>query len=226
MHLSRPNNNDRNTKGGRGRPAARDGKRTYDRRSGTGRGKEMKKGGGGAHNWGSDKNEARKAEGHIDEKVVDKVDGPVTEETENKAPAVVVVEEEEDKTISLKDYLNTKKTTDSPFFAPKEEKALDSNEFSGATAHVAVEEDFLVMGSAKALRKKGGEKKKSTLIDLGFRTAKPNEDRRSNDGDRNGGRGDRRGGRGRGGGRGGRGGKQGGKSGSSFELSSKAFPSL
>ena len=42
-------NNDRNTKGGRGpRPPARDGKRQYDRRSGTGRGKEIKKGGGGA----------------------------------------------------------------------------------------------------------------------------------------------------------------------------------
>ena len=215
MHLSR-NNNDRNTKGGRGRPAARDGKRTYDRRSGTGRGKEMKKGGGGAHNWGSDKNEARKAEGHIDEKAVDKVDEPVAEEVENKVPPVV--EEEEDKTISLEDYLKTKKVTDSPFFAPKEEKTID-NEFSTATAHVAVKEDFLVMGSGKSLRKKGGEKKKATQIDVGFRVASGNEDRRR-DNDRRGGRGDRRGGRG--GGRGNRG----GKSGNNFELSSKAFPSL
>ena len=40
---SKPKNNDRNTKHGRGGRVARDGKRAYDRRSGTGRGKEIKK---------------------------------------------------------------------------------------------------------------------------------------------------------------------------------------
>mmetsp|Transcript_11746 Transcript_11746/g.17244 ORF Transcript_11746/g.17244 Transcript_11746/m.17244 type:complete len:129 (-) Transcript_11746:623-1009(-) len=60
----KPPHGDRNTKGGRGsRPPARDGKRQYDRRSGTGRGKEIKKGGGGARNWGSDKNDAKKSRG-------------------------------------------------------------------------------------------------------------------------------------------------------------------
>jgi len=56
-----------NNKGSRVRPAARDGKRTFDRRSGTGRGKEIKKGGGGARNWGSDKVDARSGEGALDE---------------------------------------------------------------------------------------------------------------------------------------------------------------
>lgn len=214
----RPNNNDRNTKSGRGRPTVRDGKRAYDRRSGTGRGKEMKKGGGGAHNWGSDKNDARKAEGHIDEneKPEEKTEEPSNEEVEKKEP--IVVEEEEDKTISLEDYLKNKKAvSDSGIFGPKKEKAMDSD-FSGAVAHEIVEETFLVMGSGKTLRKKGGEKKKSTQVDLGFRVAKGNDDRRRDNGDRRGGRGDRRGGRG---GRGKR-----GESGKAFELSSKAFPSL
>jgi hypothetical protein len=41
--------------------------RTYDRHSGTGRGKEIEKGGGGGHNWGSDKIEARTNEEPVDE---------------------------------------------------------------------------------------------------------------------------------------------------------------
>ena len=178
----------------------------------------MKKGGGGAHNWGSDKNDARKAEGHIDdnEKVEEKAEDPSNEECEKKEP--VIVEEEEDKTISLEDYLKNKKAvSDSGIFGPKEEKTLDS-EFSGAVAHVSVKEHFLVMGSGKTLRKKGSEKKKSTQVDVGFRVGRENDVRRRDDGDRRGGRGDRRGGRG---GRGKR-----GKSGKQFELNSKAFPSL
>ncbi len=40
-------------------------------RSGTVRGKEIKKGGGGRGNWGSDKQDAKKAEGHVNEEDLD-----------------------------------------------------------------------------------------------------------------------------------------------------------
>ena len=140
---SRPNNTDRNTKGGRGPRVARDGKRTYDRRSGTGRGKEIKKGGGGGRNWGSDKVEARKSEGPVDESAP-VVPSEEAEATENEPvveePAVV---EEEDKTMTMEEYLASKagKVAGEGLFGAKKEKTIVDNEFSGKEAHVVVEED-------------------------------------------------------------------------------------
>jgi len=211
---NKPKNNGRNTKDGpRGRPPARDGKRTYDRRSGTGRGKEIKKGGGGARNWGSDKNEAKKMEGSINEEEV--VAPVVTEGAE--APVEVTVEEVEppvvDNTISYADYMASK--------GDKEQVSLreTTNEFAGVTAAAKVEEkSFMSMGVAKKKKeKKQIEAKK--IIDVGFRSRKINTegegrgDRGEGRGDRGEGRGgdrrDSRGGRGdrRDGGRGGRGGR-------------------
>merc|ERR1712071_705902 len=111
----RQKHDDRNTKSGRGRPPARDGKRTYDRRSGTGRGREIKKGGGGGRNWGSDKNVTKKNEGSV------KKDSPVNPESppeegddpkaaeEDVAATNEVVEDkkeepEEDNTMSYEEY--------------------------------------------------------------------------------------------------------------------------
>jgi plasminogen activator inhibitor 1 RNA-binding protein len=228
---------DRNTKGGRGPRTARDGKRTYDRRSGTGRGKEIKKGGGGSRNWGSDKAEAKKAEGRVEgnnnrSKKSSKGENEVTtgDDSEGQtAPPVVVEEEEEEPTISLDEYFATKKEV--TLFGPKAVKVVE-NEFEGKSAHKAVEGDFLVMGSGKTLRKKSA-KKDTEKIDINFRFKKEGggdgrsgregrgDDRRGGDrrggGRRSGGRGggDRRGGRGRGRG-----------SGSGFALDSNAFPSL
>jgi len=210
----RRNNNDRNTKGGRGPRTARDGKRTYDRRSGTGRGKEIKKGGGGSRNWGSDKNDAKKAEGDVaavlaDEKnstdnVADK-----TEDIKATEEEVAIVEEkeeeEEEPTMSLEEYLESKKPAGESIFGVKKEKTASDigNEFEGKEAHVAIEEDFVVMGTGKSLRKKTG-KKEVQKLDLEFRVASSNGsgDRRPRDG---GGRGDRDGG-----GRGNRGDRDGG----------------
>merc|ERR1712238_550710 len=114
-------------KAGRPRPPARDGKRTFDRRSGTGRGKEIKKGGGGARNWGSDKNEARKAEGTIDE--VGEV--PKTEEPEKtdavtalEDPIVEKNEEEIDNTMTLEEYLKAKASSESALFKKKKEEKI------------------------------------------------------------------------------------------------------
>jgi len=204
----RQKHDDRNTKSGRGRPPARDGKRTYDRRSGTGRGKEIKKGGGGGRNWGSDKNDARRNQGVVDEKALDKkeADGVETP-TEGEEPKVeeekveVKEEEPEDNTISYEDYLKTKESSASGILAPVEKKDF-VNEFEGKSTH-SVKKDltFLVMGGGKQLRKKGVKKEDKKTLTAGFRVADPNK---RGGREERGGR-DRKGGRDRRGGRGGRG---------------------
>lgn len=226
-----------NTKSGKGPRPARDGKRTHDRKSGTGRGKEVKKGGGGAHNWGNDKNLARRNEGAIVEGEEDLAEDAIPEEREH---TTVKVEEEppEDKTISYDEYLKTKARPDNANFAPVKEREV-TNEFANVKAAVAVEEDFFVKDGAKGQKKKGVKTvDEKQTIEVGFRVADPNTDRRSNnrrDGDRRNsggrGRGGRSsGGRGRGGGGRGRGsgrGRGGGRGDSGLNVNdSGAFPSL
>lgn len=208
-------NDDRNTKTGRGGRHARDGKRAYDRRSGTGRGREMKKGGGGAHNWGSDKNDARAAEheataSSTEEKAPTaegETDGAVEETKENgegkaesnkKEDAAVV--EEEDNTISYEEYIAAKKSEvpESEFFKPLVTKQLDDvDDFAGKALVRSKDENFLVMGGGKAPKKKGKPKAEKQTIVAGFRTGGRGGGERSDR--RGGGRGggDRRGGRGR-----------------------------
>lgn len=209
---SKPKNNDRNTKSGRGRggpPPARDGKRTYDRRSGTGRGKEIKKGGGGARNWGNDKDEAKKAEGRINENAEV---APATDGNESPdVPAEEIEPEKEDNTISYADYIAAK--------GKKEEVALRDvqNDFAGiAVSEKKVEESFVELGGGK---KKKDKKKKETekkIIEVGFRAPKVIRDddrgeRRDGGRGRGAGRGERRDGRGRGAGRGGKSGRGAGR---------------
>jgi len=221
----RPNQHDRNTKFGRGgRAPARDGKRAYDRRSGTGRGKEGKKGGGGAHNWGSDKNEARQAEGHVEEGAVGEAP-PKEDETENnEAPAPaeeaeVVPEPEpepEEITISYEEYMATKDNLDNDAFAPVKEREVD-DEFAGKkVAAVVIDESFLVMGGGKQKKKKNKNNNQKRNITPDFRVKSSTDgggDERQRDGGRGRGRGGGRGGRdgGRGGRDGGRGGRDGGR---------------
>lgn len=242
----RPNNNDRNTKGGRGPRNARDGKRTYDRRSGTGRGKEIKKGGGGGRNWGSDKNEARKNEGPVDDNgPAPEEDARATAEEGAAAPAAAVEPEPEpepeDTTMTMEEYLAAKssKAAGDDLFGSKNEREVDASDFAGKEAHKAVEGDFLVMGGGKSLRKKSG-KKEVTKLDVNFKFTSANDSRPRREGDgerRGGGRGgrggrgrgsERRGGRGRGGGRGGgrRSGSGGGRGGGLKVDDVNAFPSL
>ncbi|OEU22522.1 hypothetical protein FRACYDRAFT_267303 [Fragilariopsis cylindrus CCMP1102] len=221
------NTHDRNTKHGRGgRPPPRDGKREFDRRSGTGRGKEIKKGGGGARNWGSDKNEAKKMEGRINENevVATKKEGGDEESKPTDSPKEAEPEKVVDNTISYSDYVASK--------GKKEEVAQREieNAFKGVTVAVSVEESFMVMGGAKQKKikkKKDAEKK---TIDVGFRVTSSNTEESSRGGDRGrdesrgGGRGGRgRGGRGRGEGRG-RGGR-GGRGSSKGPSSSNKKPS-
>jgi plasminogen activator inhibitor 1 RNA-binding protein len=204
---------DRNTKHGRGgRAPARDGKRAYDRRSGTGRGREVKKDGGGRGNWGSDKAAAKANEG----KVVDEVK-PVTPEevavasepTPVVAPAPDEPEPEptpEDNTMTLAEYKAAQAAKKAAEDAAVKEREVE-NEFAGKTAAMKVEEDFLVMKGAKQKKMKKKNVEKAGAVELGFRVAKPSAGE-----DRDGGRGEGRGGRGgRGEGRGGRGEGRGGR---------------
>jgi plasminogen activator inhibitor 1 RNA-binding protein len=224
---------DRHTKGGRGgRAPARDGKRTFDRKSGTGRGREISKGGGGGHNWGSDKNEAKKAEGPVTEGE----EVPAEENGENGEEEEVVKEPEpeEDKTLSYEEYMAMKAKPDSVAFKPIQERAVE-NEFAGKAAARKEEEDFLVMGGGKQLKKKGQKKDEKAKLVLDFKVKSVGGDDR---GPRRDGRGDRRGsgGGGRDGRRDGRrdrggrgGGGRGGRGGGGRGLDAtdpNAFPSL
>ncbi len=165
----RPPNNDRNTKHGRGgRAPVRDGKRAYDRRSGTGRGKEIKKEGGGARNWGNDKADAKKMEGKIEEDAV-KEEKPVEVTEGEEVPAEETVEvpepepEPEDNTMTLAEYMAMKQK--------KEDGASGRevvDEFQGKTAAMKVEEDFLVMGGGKSKKKKK-ENETNQTVEVAFR---------------------------------------------------------
>jgi plasminogen activator inhibitor 1 RNA-binding protein len=193
----RPNNHDRNTKHGRGgRAPARDGKRAYDRRSGTGRGKEIKKGGGGAHNWGNDKDEARRNQGTVDEEKVDDAAAATTtdpaasaEEGGEGAPVVTTegaVEEAvvaapepepEDKTISYAEYMAAqaqKKKDAEAAAAPAREV---ENEFKGKMAAVKKTDEifFTKEGAADKANKKGKKKapeKEKVSLAVNFRVVR------------------------------------------------------
>lgn len=186
---------DRHTKGGRGgRAPARDGKRTFDRKSGTGRGREISKGGDGGHNWGSDKNEAKKAEGPVTEGE----EAPVEENGENGENGAEEVvkqpEPEEDKTMSYDEYMASKALPDSAAFKPVKERTVE-NEFSiAAKALKKEEEDFLVMGGGKQIKKKGKKQndKEKLVLDFKVKSATGGDDRGPRKDGRDG-RGDRRG---------------------------------
>jgi len=211
----RVNKGDRNTRDGRNkRPPVRDGKRQYDRRSGTGRGREVKKSGGGGRNWGSDQNDAKKAEGPVTEGN-EEANTPEETGTEEKAEEEAVVEEQpepepEDNTVSYEEYLASKAVPDTEAFAALEVRAVE-NEFAGkAAAKKDEEEGFMQMGGGKQPKKKGTGKKEKQSLDLTFKVKRPDrgdDDRgeRRDGGRRDGGRdGGRRDGGRRDGGDGGR----------------------
>lgn len=168
---SRKPNNDRNTRHGRGgRNPPRDGKRAYDRRSGTGRGKEIKKGGGGARNWGSDKAEAKQMEGKVEEEEVkeDQIVKPVAgEEAATEGDGTSGEEAKpEDKTMTFADYMASKGKKES-----KTGREVES-EFTGITASKKVVEDFLVIGGGKAKKTKKKKDEPKKVVDVGFRTVR------------------------------------------------------
>ena len=74
----------------------------------------MKKGGGGGHNWGSDQNDAKKAEGPVTEGKEDANTPEEAEkaEAEEEAPEEMKEPEPEDNTMSYEDSLAQKARPD------------------------------------------------------------------------------------------------------------------
>merc|ERR1712087_945029 len=181
----RQRHDDRNTKSGRSRPPARDGKRTYDRRSGTGRGREIKKGGGGGRNWGSDKNIAKKNVGAVDEKTLEKKEKEDSEtpEVEEKVETAaeenkedIKEEEPEDNTMSYEEYLKSKAKPEEGILAPVQKKEL-VNEFEGKATHkVKNDESGDEAEISKKTTKVKKEKKESKApVVPSFRVGEPNK---------------------------------------------------
>ncbi|OQR87921.1 hypothetical protein ACHHYP_07955 [Achlya hypogyna] len=200
-----------------------DRKRNFDRRSGTGRGKEVSKSGGGGHNWG---NEADKTELAAEAEIQE---GVVAEEGATEEVAEVAVEEEV-KTLTLDEYLAQKKQsrTSTELFGEVEVRAV-ANEFSDAALVTkdGKTPDFIEASYEKVFTKKTSGRKKTLLTDVGFSVAPVSAPREEREGGRGG-----RGGRGapREGGRGGRGAapakRAEGKSKAPNVADTAAFPSL
>lgn len=188
--FSRGSNYDRNKRTVRGRqPAFRQGKRMFDRRSGTGRGREVKKGGVGSHNWGSEKYEACKvecdaitnfqvhdtvtgnsgvamAEHRLVDDNVGEGESATQKEEKNKK-----MEGEENEMMTLTEFLKSRTCPDSELFQPKVIKSVE-NEFIGKTARVTGKDDALIMGKGKNLRRKANKKSEKITLDVGFHTGK------------------------------------------------------
>lgn len=222
-------------RGGRGGRGGRGASRDFERRSGTGRGKETSKQGGGARNWGNDADKSELvAEAAVQEGAV--VEGEEAEAVAVEETAVEV--EDEEVQLTLDEYLAKKKESRvGELFAEKEIRQV-TNEFTSAVLITkdGKTSDFMEPLFEKVYTKKTSGRKKQVITDLGFSTAAP--ERRPFREEREGGRGrggrgeDREGGRGRGGrsdrGRGaGRGGAGRGRGGAIPNvLDPKAFPTL
>jgi plasminogen activator inhibitor 1 RNA-binding protein len=198
----------RGGRGAAGRGGERGERRQFERRSGTGRGKETSKQGGGARNWGNntDKNELT-AEAEVQE-------GAKVASDEEAAPAaeeeVAVEEEEEEVQFTLDEYLAKKQAARSgELFADVEARQIETD-FSGAVQLTkdGKTPDFIESAYEKVYTKKTSGRKKQFVTDVGFQAPKPERTPRFEDrGDRS----DSRGGRGGRGDRGGRGGRGAGR---------------
>lgn len=211
----------------RSREGARPPKREFDRHDGTGRGHEDKKQGGGAHNWGTEGEEAKEA--------VEKVN--IEEDVNENGKE----EEEEEVQMSLEEYEAQQAEKRAALRAQKESAYKPDNaQFQGMKPHEKVEDDagISLLKNAKHLgaNKTGREKElktKEVVTNVGFRVsseveARPRTERSGRGGSkagRGGGRSDRRGGGARGGARTGRGERSG--RGAPIHINdSMAFPSL
>lgn len=223
---------------GRGRGEKKGGKplkhEGFERHSGTGRGKEISKGGSGKGNWGNPKEEAEQAEKEPIEEVI-AADTPAVEEEVapgqvTEEPAVPEVVEPEVKTYTLDEYLAQRgaSRSNSEVFGKVAVRRVDASEFSNLKTVEESEDTFIALGSGKSSKKSDGPQrsaKTAKVKDIGFSVA-PTET--SKEGGRGRGRGRGRGeGRGEGRGRGGRGGGRRNNSENKVDINdSAAFPSL
>ncbi|CAI5745312.1 unnamed protein product [Peronospora destructor] len=142
-----------------------------ERRSGTGRGKEVIKQGGGAHNWGNkaDPNE------QLAEAAVQEGAKPVSDEEAGAEDAVPEEEEEGEVQLTLDEYLAKQKESRSGDLFAEVEVRQVINQFSSA-AQITKEgktPDFIDSQYEKVYSKKTSGRKKQLITDVGFRLEKP-----------------------------------------------------
>jgi len=217
---------------GRGAFVPRGNKRPFDRRSGTGRGKEDKKGGAGKGNWGTfqdDQKVGEEVERQEEKTPAETEVQPQGEQpqggdaaTEQKQEQPKEPEEEEDKTRTLDDFLKSKAAVKVEL--PKARTAgegVDNSEWKGFTPLKKDEEDLGPL-SKKGEAKKKESKKEVVPVNQVFNI--PEESPKT----KRGGRGEGRGGFSqRGGSAGGRGGKRGGQGRAAPNVQDEsAFPAL
>jgi len=113
-------------RGGRGAHPPRDGKRIFERKSGTGRGREVRKGGyGGTGAVGKWEEEAVVAQETIQAEHAK--DATATATTETKAEEVPVEETEEQKALRKEEEEEKKKKTFDQFLAEKKKKSVEAD---------------------------------------------------------------------------------------------------
>lgn len=231
-------------RGGKETGERKNGKREFDRKSGTGRGTEVAKGGAGKGGWGTNEEEIVAQRRELEEGA----DAAAVDAKELKEKKVEVVEEPvepEAPTFSFDEFLARRdaERAGSSIFKKVEERVV-SDDYSKFKKSGGEElQNFVVLGAGKAKGPNDKSQRSSAatkVTNLGFHSA-PKEEYREDRGDR-GGKGDR-GGRGgdrpeRGadrGGKGGRGGRGGGdrdrraapRAGGKVDISdTSAFPSL
>mmetsp|Transcript_1150 Transcript_1150/g.1775 ORF Transcript_1150/g.1775 Transcript_1150/m.1775 type:complete len:283 (+) Transcript_1150:72-920(+) len=177
-------------------------RREHDRRSGTGRGREGKKGGAGGHNWGKPGDDAAQEPASVDP-----VDGEEAQATEEVEPAV--------KELTLEDYEAERAAKRqgelfSRVSVRKGDAITEGVAYAKKKAADLENDAFIAMGEKKDKKKRERNQNKKKVLQTNFSIR--DESAPSSDfGERRGGRGGARGGRGgRGGARGGRGGARGG----------------
>lgn len=196
------NNDRRKGRGGRGGYNSRG--REFDRRSGTGRGREVKKSGGGGHNWGADKDETMNEERAEQEATNEVENGGDSEEKEGEAAEAQEPKEPEVVQLTLEEFMKKKEEeraemASSDAFKAIQVEKVDESEFDGVVLSKKKDEDDDNENVSKKTGKKNSNKNKKQIVeDVGFRMKPVQRDRegrnRRNRDNRRGGRGGGRGG--------------------------------
>lgn len=182
-------------------------RREFDRRSGTGRGREVSRGGRGAFGAGNPAQDALDAEKNPQAAVEGAVDGAVEGAVEEVVVEEVTPAEPEPVTFTLDEFMQKREEARQRLAgltgAPAAVRTVDKEkDFAGLTTVAAGElENYLgsSAGKAEAARKDQRSTGKAVVSNVGFKfpAVQPEREQRDRDGPRTGGRGgDREGGRG------------------------------
>jgi len=156
-------------------------KREFDRRSGTGRGKEISKNGAGKGNWGNAKEEALEAERApevaLEETVVvdeEKKEEVVPETTIEQAPETQVEVIQAPPTFTLDEYKARlgQSRLNSDAFGMKSERKVDAD-FNGLKLNEGHDDIFIELKSGKSsknFKKDQRSDSKAIVLDVGFKS--------------------------------------------------------